>query len=163
MIFHPWKLFQNVIQQNVSQFFCPHCVNSLAPGRFWMKFLVTNFQTNFSNWWLSYFMWHDIALKWLSLDLTDDKSALILLMVWCPQAARYFLSQCWLKSMSPFGVTRPQWLKSILFAYGYELDIPLAQCQVFHLLSIDSSVIMQTSHFLFTLMPIGVIDVIYPF
>ena len=36
-------------------------------------------------------------------------------MTWCrdcPQATSYNLSQCWPRSMSPYGVTRPQWVKS---------------------------------------------------
>ena len=31
-------------------------------------------------------------------------------MTWCRQAASHYLSQCLPKSMSPYGVTRPQWL-----------------------------------------------------
>ena len=32
-------------------------------------------------------------------------------MAWCRQATSHYLSQCWPRSMSPYGVTRPQWVK----------------------------------------------------
>ena len=44
-------------------------------------------------------------------DLTDDKSTLVQVMAWCRQATSHYLSQWWPSSMSPYGVTRPQWVK----------------------------------------------------
>ena len=35
-----------------------------------------------------------IALMWLSLDLTDDQSALVQVMAWSRQATSYYFSQC---------------------------------------------------------------------
>ena len=32
-------------------------------------------------------------------------------MAWCHQAPSHYLSQCWTRSLSPYGVTRPQWVK----------------------------------------------------
>ena len=34
-------------------------------------------------------------------------------MAWCRQATSHYLSQCWLRSMSPYGVTRPQLVNCI--------------------------------------------------
>ena len=34
-------------------------------------------------------------------------------MAWCRQATSHYLSQCWPRSMSPNGVTRPQWVNSM--------------------------------------------------
>ena len=48
---------------------------------------------------------------WLSLDLTNKKSVLVHVMAWCHLAASHYLGQCWPRSMSPYGVTRPQWVK----------------------------------------------------
>ena len=31
-------------------------------------------------------------------------------MAWCRQATSHYLSQCWPRSLSPYGVTRPQWV-----------------------------------------------------
>ena len=42
-------------------------------------------------------------------DLTDDKSTLVQVLAWCRQATSYYLNQCWLSSVSPYGVTRDQW------------------------------------------------------
>ena len=53
---------------------------------------------------------------WLNLwplDLTDDKPTLVHVMTWCRQAISYYLSQCWHRSMSPNGVTNPQWVNML--------------------------------------------------
>ena len=52
----------------------------------------------------------EIAFRWMSLDLTDGKSTLIQVMAWCRQATSHYLSQCWPRSMSLYGATRPQWV-----------------------------------------------------
>ena len=57
-------------------------------------------------WGISY----EIALRWMPLDLTDDKSTLVQVMAWCRQATSHYLSQCWPRSMLPNDVTRPQWV-----------------------------------------------------
>ena len=31
-------------------------------------------------------------------------------MTWCRQATSHYLSQCWPRSLSPYGVIRPQWV-----------------------------------------------------
>ena len=42
-----------------------------------------------------------IALRWMPLDLTDDKSTLVQVMTWCRQATSHYLSRCWPRFMSP--------------------------------------------------------------
>ena len=54
---------------------------------------------------------HNNALRWMSRDLTDDKSRLVQAMAWCRQATSHYLSQCWLSSLPPYGVISPQWVK----------------------------------------------------
>ena len=54
----------------------------------------------------------------MSLDLTD-KSTLVQVMAWCRQAASHYLSQCWPRSQSPYGVTRPQWVNLSLYILWY--------------------------------------------
>ena len=54
---------------------------------------------------------YEIAPRWMPQDLTDDKSTLIQVMAWCRQATSHYLGQCWPRSMSPYGITRPQWVK----------------------------------------------------
>ena len=45
---------------------------------------------------------------------TDDKSTLVKVMALCCQVTSHYLNQCWHRSMSPYGVTRPQWVKAPL-------------------------------------------------
>ena len=88
----------------------PNVINSLAPGRFQFNFRWVIFKLTLVNggWSIS----SEIALTWMPLDLTDDKSKLVQVMAWCRQATSHYLSQCWPRSMLPNGVTRPQWVNS---------------------------------------------------
>ena len=47
-------------------------------------------------------------------DSTDDKSTLVQVMAWCRQATSHYLSQGWSRSLSPYGVTRPQCVNSLV-------------------------------------------------
>ena len=47
-----------------------------------------------------------IALIWMPKNAFEDKSALAQLIT----NKKHYLSQYWPRSMSPFGVTRPQWV-----------------------------------------------------
>ena len=83
--------------------------NSLVPGRFeWnLKQIIFKLILVTDDWDISC----GIALRWFSLDVTDDKSTLVQAMAWCRQATSHYLRQCWPRSMSPYGVTGPQWVK----------------------------------------------------
>ena len=69
-----------------------------------MPFWNCDFQSRFINWYL-----HTVFI--MPRDLTDDNSTLVQVMAWCRQATSHYLSQCWPSSMSPYSVTRPQWLE----------------------------------------------------
>ena len=88
---------------------CPP-FNSLAPGKFEWNFRYVIFKQILviDGWGISC----EIALIWMSSDFTDDQSTLVQVMAWCRQATSHYLSQCWPRSLSPNGVTRPQWVKS---------------------------------------------------
>ena len=60
-------------------------------------------------WGISY----EIVLRWMPLDLTDDKSTLVQVMAWCRQATSHYLNQYWPRSLPPYVVTRPQWVNSL--------------------------------------------------
>ena len=47
----------------------------------------------------------------MSLDLTDDKSTLV--PAWCRQATNHYLRQWWPRSLPPYGITRPRWVKNL--------------------------------------------------
>ena len=57
----------------------------------------------------------EIAMRWMSLDHTDDKSTLVQVMAWCREATSHYLNQCWPRSMLPYGITRPQWVNHCIF------------------------------------------------
>ena len=103
-----------------------HFFNSLVPGRFQFNFREVIFKLNLVNggWGISY----EIALRWMPLDLTDDKSTLVQVMAWCCQASSHYLSQYWPRSMSPNGVTRPQWVKISLMNLVHEYCHWLQNC-----------------------------------
>ena len=50
------------------------------------------------------------AINTLSIffEITDHYSTLVKAMAWCRQAKKHYLSQCWPRSLAPYGVTRPQ-------------------------------------------------------
>ena len=61
-----------------------YCINSLSPLKF--------------EWRLT------------PLDLKYNKSTLVRVMALCRQATSHCLSQCWPRSLPPYGVTSPQWV-----------------------------------------------------
>ena len=87
-----------------------YMVNSLAPGKFDWTLIYVIFKQIFLSdvWGISC----EIAIIQMSLD-TDDQSTLVHVMAWCRQAPSHYLSQCWPRSMSPNGVTRPQWVNTM--------------------------------------------------
>ena len=84
--------------------------NTLTAGKFGWNFmyLILQIISVIDGWGIS----RELALRWMSLDLTDDKSTLVQVMAWCCQATSHYLSQCWPRSMSPYGVIKPQWVNS---------------------------------------------------
>ena len=48
----------------------------------------------------------------MPMDLTDGKSTLVQVMAWCRQATSHYLSQCWPRSLLPYGVLRLLWVNS---------------------------------------------------
>ena len=72
----------------------------------------------------------ELALRWTSLDLTDDKSTLVQVMAWCRQATSYYLSKWWPRSLPPYGITRPQWVKlTICLISGYSWTQQMASVE----------------------------------
>ena len=83
-------------------------INSLAPGKFEWNYIYVIFKwiLVIDGWGISC----EIVLLWMSLDFNDDHSTLVQVMAWCRQATSHYLSQCWPSSLSPYGITRPQWV-----------------------------------------------------
>ena len=87
-----------------------HHVNSLAPGRSGYDSKNGTFNLDLL---IGIYRSHDNALRWMPQDLSDDKSILDQVMAWCRQATSHYQSQCWLSSLSPYGIARPQWVNHI--------------------------------------------------
>ena len=86
------------------------CINSLAPGGFDCSLKLVNFKLISTIDILSIFC--EIAVRWMPQHLTDHWSTLVQVMAWCHQATSHYLSQCWLRSLSPYGITRTQWVNN---------------------------------------------------
>ena len=105
-----WWLF-------LSHAFCAPCINPLVPARLKWNSRSATFKLI-----LILDGWGDIrkiALRWLSLNLTDDKLMLVQVMAWCHQAPSHYLSQCWPRSMWPYDTSRPQWVNMTLCCNYY--------------------------------------------
>ena len=83
--------------------------NSLAPGGLDYSLKLVNFTLFSTINILSIFC--EIAIRWMPQHLTHHQSTLVQVMAWCRQATIHYLSQCWPRSLSPYDVTRPQWVK----------------------------------------------------
>ena len=66
------------------------------------------------------------VLWWMPLDLTDDKSTLVQVT-----ATSHYLSQCWPRSMSPYDVTRPQWV-NLLCYQRLPVSERMSRCQHYY-------------------------------
>ena len=95
--------------------------NSLAPGKFeWnFSYLILQIISVIDGWGISC----EMILTWMPQDVTDDKSTLVPVMAWCRQATSHYLSLCWPRSMSPYGVIRPQWVNSLSQTLGIEVHV----------------------------------------
>ena len=101
-------------------------INSLAPGRFQRNLRKVIFQliSVIDVWSISC----KIVLKWMPMDLTDGKSTLVQVMACCRQATSHYLSQCWPRSLSPYGISRPQCVKVLSVPHSMGLNVIIYPC-----------------------------------
>ena len=100
-----WIILTHWFPENMSPFY----FNSLPPGRCVCNLNSVIFKLICGIYILS--IPCEIALMWMLQDLTADQLTSFQVMAWCRQATSDYLSQCWLRSMSSHGITRPQWIK----------------------------------------------------
>ena len=62
----------------------------------------------------------EMAVRWMSLNTSDDKSIFIHVMACCRQTTSHYMSQYWLSSMSLYSVTGAQWFNN--WVNSVELD-----------------------------------------
>ena len=90
-------------------------INSLVSGRSWCNFKLVIFKLmSRVDTFCILSTSCEIALRWMPQDFADDKSTLVQVMAWCRQATSHYLDQCWPRSISPYGVARPRWVKRML-------------------------------------------------
>ena len=83
----------------------PGDINSLAPGRYGgnVQSIIFKPITRKS----SLGTRCKIALRWMSLKYTNEKSTEDQVMTWCHQTTSHYLRKCWCRSMLPYDVTIP--------------------------------------------------------
>ena len=84
-----------------------HSVYALKPRRY-NRYLPGTFPNVFS-WKQSFIFLPQITLNLVPDDLIYDKPEIVHVMIGAAQTTSIYLKQCWQSSMTPYGVTRPQW------------------------------------------------------
>ena len=56
----------------------------------------------------------EIVRKWMPQNILNDKSTFDHVMAWCRQATSHYVNQWWSKFMTPYAVTRPQCVKTVM-------------------------------------------------
>ena len=94
------------------------CLNSLVPRRFEWNFRKVGFNviSVVDDWGISC----EVAFRWMSPDITYDKSTLDQVMAWCRQGTSHFLSQCWPRSKQAYFKCR---YISIYIYYMWYIDM----------------------------------------
>ena len=126
-----WVLLEETGPLEAGHIIYLNVFNSLDPGKFeWhFRYLFVQITLVIDGTCIS----REISPRWMSLDLTDDKSTLVQVMAWCRQATSHYLSQCWPRYLSSYGATRPQWV-NLITSYLTELMTTIGServCPVF--------------------------------
>ena len=82
-------------------------LNSLVPGRSECSF--KNFIFSLAS-LIDIFRHYENAHRRMPQDITDDKSTLVQVMIWCLQATSHYLNLCWPRSLMLCGITRSHWV-----------------------------------------------------
>ena len=80
-------------------------INLLAPGTRGNNFRGIIFK-------LMQYSHCETALSWMPYNLTYETSLLVQVMTCCLMAPSHYLSQCWPRTVSPYGGVRPRWVNS---------------------------------------------------
>ena len=98
-----------------SHFLSYHQINSLASGRCdsYFKIVISKhmIRIKFMSTWVT------LLSHVMPQNTVDEKSTFVLVMAWCRQATYLYLNLSWARSLSPYGVTWPQWV-NILTHWG---------------------------------------------
>ena len=78
----------------------------LLGSEMWKLLHKCTVKTHLMDYYLGYF----VGNWWVPKNPIDDTSTSAQVMAWCRQATSHYLSQCWPRSILPYGITRPQWV-----------------------------------------------------
>ena len=67
----------------------------------------------------------------ITSDLLCVLFTVVWVIAWCCQTTSHYLTQCWLRSVWPYDITRPQWVK-FLWANIPLLGVSSGCCSVWH-------------------------------
>ena len=110
-------------------------LNSWTPGWCGSNFKSTIFKLIIQNSSLGTHC--EIALMLMPQNLTDETLTLVQLIAWSRQARNHYLSQCSPRSVSPYGITKPQWVNSSPPSAAYMIQwiesalIQIMACRLF--------------------------------
>ena len=84
-------------------------LNSLAPGRCGndIKSVISELILQ-----IEFMDTCETTFRWMPGNVFYDQWTLVQVMAWCCQATSHYRSQCWPRSISPYSITRSQWVKT---------------------------------------------------
>ena len=119
-----------------------HRINSPSPGRSeWnLSSVIFKLIWVIDGWGISC----EIAITWMSLHLTDDKSTLVQVMAWCCRASSHYLTKCWPRSMESLGHNELRWTPKFWFwtAFIQKSKLPISASKMSYICT-NSAQFMQ--------------------
>ena len=85
----------------------------IGPWEIWRQVEKCYIQTD---WQLRHSLWNFSQVN------VKRHNWLVQIMAWCRQATSHYLNHCWPRSMSPYSITRPQWVKHLFKLGSPNLD-----------------------------------------
>ena len=119
-----------IVVDDISAHKAPH-FNSSSPEKNGRQCIFLNENDRIQIW---------ISLQFVPRSPIDNKSALGQVMAWCRQASSHHLNQCWPRSVSPYGVPWPQWVKyptlkiAVYITFVLKIVSPQANKNIFELI-----------------------------
>ena len=93
-----------------------HPWTKIGPWEIWMKFYICNFQMDFNDWWLRYPLWNYAninvtGLHWWLVNIGSGNGLAL--------SGSKPLPDPMLAQISPYGISRPQWVNFINCVMAY--------------------------------------------
>ena len=114
-------------QTNHIKFYSVSSLQLIGPRRIWLQSQISKFQTHFNDKYLKYFLWifYQVNATTPHWSLVNSGSGNGLV----PSGNKPLPEPCWPRSLSPYDVTSPQWVKDVHQSQRQSWDIIL-ECQI---------------------------------